>query len=327
LFKPGEDLHATRYYIQYPTADGPASRLEELRRNPRFFQERWWDDGKILAGGREYSALLTTGCYQRGEISCLSCHSMHNSDPNDQLKRFPSESAQCTQCHQEDQYTSDVTKHTFHGAESSGSQCLNCHMPHTTYALFKGIRSHQIGSPSLEGALAGGAPNACNVCHLDQTLGWTQEHLVEWYGAKPVELSEEELTVSASLTWLLRGHAAYRVIAAWHFGWAPAQEVSGGGWMAPQLARLLDDPYGVVRYVAARSLRTLPGYEAFEYDFLAAPSGLAERSQAAVQQWNNGRSHGGENRRVLIGAEGAVMEEAVADQLRRRDNRSVTIQE
>jgi predicted CXXCH cytochrome family protein len=327
LFKPGEDLHATRYYIQYPTPDGPAERLEDLRRNPRFFQERWWDDGKILAGGREYTALSITGCYQRGEISCLSCHTMHGSDPNDQLKRFPSENAQCTQCHREDQYTGNLAKHTFHRAESSGSDCLNCHMPHTTYALFKGIRSHQIVSPSLEGTLVGGAPNACNLCHLDQTLAWTQQHLVDWYGAKPVELTEEQRTVSAGLTWLLQGHAAYRAIAAWHFGWAPAQEASGKTWMAAHVARLLDDPYGVVRYVAARSLRTLPGFEDFEYDFLAAESVLAERSQAAIRQWKAGRGESSVHGRNLIDAEGEVMEAAVADLLRRRDHRSVTIKE
>ena len=27
-----------------------------------------------------------------------------------------------------------------------------------------------------------GRPNACNLCHLDRTLGWTEQHLVRWYG-------------------------------------------------------------------------------------------------------------------------------------------------
>ena len=42
------------------------------------------------------------------------------------------------------------------------------------------------------------------------------------------------------------------------------------------LAELLDDPYSAVRFVAHRSLRTLPGFGNYDYDFLAPP---AERRQ------------------------------------------------
>ena len=329
LFKPGDDLHKTRYYIQYPADNAPPERREDLRRNPEFFRERWWDDGTILAGGREYTAMSVSGCYLRGEISCLSCHSMHRSDPNDQLKRFVSDNAQCTQCHGESQYTDNVTAHTFHGANSSGSNCLNCHMPHTTYALFKAIRSHQIASPRLAGSLEGGAPNACNLCHLDQTLAWTQKHLGEWYGAKPVPLTDEQRSVSASLLGLLKGHAAQRVITAWHFGWDPAQAASGADWLAPFVARLLADPYGAVRYVAARSLRTLARFHDFEYDFLAAEPELRERSLEAGRLWQASRGDGPANgpSRILLDERGEVMDQRVAELMDRRDNRSVTIKE
>ena len=57
---------------------------------------------------------------------------------------------------------------------------MNCHMPYTAYALFKGIRSHQIDSPSAKMTLRGGRPNACNQCHLDKTLQWTAERLEAW---------------------------------------------------------------------------------------------------------------------------------------------------
>ncbi len=329
LYKPGEDLHKTRYYIQFPSMDGPPERQADLQRNPDFFRERWWDDGMILAGGREFTALSVTGCYLRGEISCLSCHSMHRSDPNDQLKHFASDNAQCTQCHDEARYTEDLPTHTFHRADSSGSNCLNCHMPYTTYALFKGIRSHQISSPQLASDAPGNAPNACNLCHLDQTLAWTQNHLNQWYAAKPVPLSEEQKNVAASLLWLLKGNAARRVIAAWHFGWKPAQEISGADWPAPFVATLLKDSYGVVRFVAARSLRTLPRFQDFEYDFLGAESALKARSLAATQAWRTHRGTGPANRssRILIDEDGEVMDPVMKLLLGQRDNRSVTIKE
>ena len=84
-YRPGEDLDKTRYYIQHPNNDASENRKVELEKNPEFFRERWWNDGSILAGGREYTAMSVSRCYTQGEISCLSCHSMHDSDPVDQL--------------------------------------------------------------------------------------------------------------------------------------------------------------------------------------------------------------------------------------------------
>jgi hypothetical protein len=43
---------------------------------------------------------------------------------------------------------------------------------------------------------------------------------------------------------------------------------------------MLDDPYPAVRIVAARSLRSLPGFEGLRYD----PTGPQEERTAAVQE-------------------------------------------
>ena len=77
LYRPGDDLHRTRYYIQHPNRDPEVRRRKDLMANPEFFRERWWPDGSILAGGREYTALSCSACYKQGEISCLSCHLRH----------------------------------------------------------------------------------------------------------------------------------------------------------------------------------------------------------------------------------------------------------
>jgi len=328
LFRPGDDLDKTRYYIQYPTKDSPPDRQEDIRRNPEFFRERWWDDGTVLAGGREYTALSVSSCYTRGEISCLSCHSMHESEPNDLLREGADSVRSCTKCHEEAKYNADISQHTFHTAGSSGSNCLNCHMPHITYALFGAIRSHQIASPNLVSTVRLGVPNACNLCHLDRTLAWTQENLVQRYGAQPLPLTDDQKRVSAALLWLLKGHAAQRVIAAWHLGWQPAQQVSGVGWLAPSLAQLLSDPYGVVRYVAEHALRTIPGFEGIDYDFLSAESELKQAIGAAIKIWKGQepeRRHG--TPEVLVGSDSQFMENRVRELLLQRDNRPVTIKE
>ncbi|MBN9691638.1 MAG: C cytochrome precursor [Verrucomicrobia bacterium] len=327
LFQPGEDLFRTRHYLLHPNLNGATNRQAELERNRGFFAERWWDDGTILAGGREYSGLLASACHTRGKMTCLSCHSMHDSDPADQLSRRGGTPAACTQCHSEPQYTTELNRHTFHAPNSSGSNCLNCHMPHTTYALFNAIRSHQITSPRVEPSRTHGTPNACNLCHLDRSLAWTAEHLERWYHQPAPTLTAEQADLSAAVLWLLKGDAAQRVITAWHFGWAPAQEVSGTQWLAPVLAQLLGDSYGPVRYVAARALRTLPGFKDFEFDFLAPKSVREQRKDAALAQWPALPPQTSANPAILLSAQGRFDTNRATELLRQQDTRSVTIQE
>lgn len=321
---PGGDLHRTRYYIQHPAGSGDHAKKADLEKNPDFFRERWWPDGTVLAGGREFTALSASACFTKGTLSCLSCHSMHESEPNDQLKRFATENAQCTQCHQEAKYTTELAKHTFHLEKSTGSNCLNCHMPHTTYALLKGIRSHQIAAPSPAVSAKHGTPNACNLCHLDKSLGWTQEHFAKWYGKQAVELSQENKTVSAAVLWLTKGDAAQRVITAWHLGWEPARAISGTGWMPFYLGLLLNDPYGVVRYVAAKSLRADPAHKV-EYDFMA-PAADRKRAIDAVFLEASRRTNAPKSA-VLVDDRGQWEVERVKAFLRQRDNRPVSIKE
>src|ERR1051325_4182157 len=106
----------------------------------------------IRVSGREYSGLVQTPCYQKGEMSCVSCHSMHKmTSTDDQLARNMDGNQACYQCHED--FSKKLAQHTRHSAESPGSLCYNCHMPHTTYGLLKGIRSHQISSPTVKSSL------------------------------------------------------------------------------------------------------------------------------------------------------------------------------
>ncbi|MGD9636431.1 MAG: cytochrome c3 family protein, partial [Pirellulales bacterium] len=335
-YLPGQDLLATRYYMFPPQKDpnfyanlSDRSRAyKEYVNNREFFRQRFWEDGQVLAGGREFTGLSLSACYRRGEISCISCHTLHAGDPNDQLIAPTAVDNACINCHSEAKYRSEIQTHTHHTAGSPGSSCINCHMPHTTYALFSAIRSHLIASPTVNSGAARGAPNACNLCHLDKTLTWTADQLAAWYGRDQPKLDDEQQTVPAGLLWMLKGNAAQRVIAAWHVGWQPAQEAAGTGWMAPVAAQLLADPYGVVRYVAAQSLRTLPGCEPFEYNFLASPSEQAEKVHEIVADWRGRHPP----TKPVVNADHAAIDEMLDDAtfqrlLSGRDNRPVTIQE
>lgn len=260
--------------------------------------EQFWADGMVRVSGREYTGLRASQCYHQGEISCVTCHQMHQAadDPrsaqqwaDDQLRSEALTNQACNNCHAK--IAADVPAHTHHAVDSSGSQCVNCHMPHTAFGLLKATRSHWIDSPRVTPMSQSidwnsSRPNACNLCHLDQSLGWSAKHLQAWYGQPPPELPEDERQISAAVLWLVRGDAGQRALLAWHCGWPAAQQASGTAWMAPYLAQLLDDPYAAVRFVAGQTVERLPGLADFDYDSLADEETLQARAAALLQQWS-----------------------------------------
>jgi hypothetical protein len=299
---------------------------------------QFWKDGMVRVSGREFNGLVDTPCYQRGTMTCLSCHSMHQEETdtrpvtewaNDQLRVAALENDACLQCHKEFSEQDALTAHTHHAADSSGSLCYNCHMPHTSYGLLKAIRSHQISSPDVHVDLSTGRMNACNLCHLDKTLSWTAEHLQSWYGLESPPLDEEQKTISAAVLNLLTGDAGQRALVAWHLGWPDAQEISGTDWIAPQLSVLLEDPYDAVRYIANRALLTLAGYTHWSFDFLAPQETRAEAREEVVAIWNRLRENSAEepDPAVLLDAEGRLEKELQQKLLLRRSNREVYLRE
>ena len=240
----------------------------------------FWRDGMVRVSGREYNGLVESPCYAHGDpakqMSCMDCHQLHQEKSDtrdravwadDQLNVGGRDGSACVGCHS----GFDNSEHTFHAAESSGSNCLNCHMPHTTYGLLKGIRSHTISSPSVQETVEVGRPNACNLCHLDKSLGWTADHLAQWYGIEKPLLSEDERGVPAALILMYSGDASLRALTAHAMGWEPAREVSGSDWLAKPLIDLLLDEYDAVRFIAERSLRKDARYQGIPYDFMDPP--------------------------------------------------------
>jgi hypothetical protein len=202
-------------------------------------------------------------------------------------------------------------------------------MPYTTYGLLKTIRSHQISSPSVQASIDTGRPNACNLCHLDRTLAWTADYLSQWYGTPKPELTEDQQTVAGSLLWLLSGDAGQRAIVAQAMGWTPAQQASGSGWLPPYLALVLDDGYDAVRYIASRSLRSVPAFRALEYDYVAPPRERAAMRVRAMQIWRGTRDDAAArgNAALLINADGSFNAASVDRLVRARSNRRVVYRE
>ena len=340
-FRAGADLHETRKIID-GTAAGRDQLTDLLAYNPHFLTERFWPDGMVRVSGREYHGLLMSPCYAHDgpaetRMTCFSCHKMHvdREDPrpleewrNDQLKHTAlSGQDACLPCHEE--IGQSVSAHTHHAADSSGSDCYNCHMPYTTYGLLKAIRSHTIDSPTVQSSLMTGRQNACNGCHLDKSLGWTARHLNEWHGTPIPEFqSEYQRDLAASVLWILTGDAGQRALTAWSMGWKAAQKVSKSDWMVPFVAPLLVDAYDAVRYVAYRTVRTLPGCEKIEYDFMGDVNQRAAAMEAARNAWaarSDGNGSTGDH--ILISPNGALQIEKWKMLLGNQNNRRVHLQE
>lgn len=321
-FRPGDNLSDGIYVVQPKTLSESPLMEQFVRDRPGSLDEWFWSDGTIRVVGREYNGLVASPCYGDENFTCMSCHSIHDSDPNDQLRAGMDADEACLQCH--DGFRQNTTVHTHHAPESDGSRCMNCHMPHTSYGLLKASRSHTVSSPSIASEISTGRPNACNLCHMDQTLQWTAGFLANWYGMGSPELDDLQRTVASGPLWLLAGDAGLRAITAWNTGQPETQAAAGTDWMGPVLAPLLEDPYDAVRYGVGRAVRKLPGMEDFDYDYLAGPTALADAAARASRRPVTGDARYATG---LYSADGQLDYGLIQRLLQRRDDRPVYIVE
>ena len=331
-FRPGKALKDTPFIevVQASPDHWQSEVFKKFAFSPRKLNSHFWPDGEVRVSGGDYTAMIESPCFQRGQLACISCHTMHEQDPgkhsqwrDDQLAAGMRGDQACIQCHGE--YEQLGSAHTHHAAGSSGSECMNCHMPYTTYGLLKTIRSHRISSPSVQTTIQTGRPNACNLCHLDQTLEWAADHLAQWYGHEKPELTKDETSTSAAVLHLVKGDAAQRVIQASAFSWQAARDVSGTEWMPPFLMIGMDDPYDAIRIISERSFRSIGKWREFTYDFLDPPTQRAEtisRELDAVKL----PSQAGKSA-LLFDDQGILDMQRLNDLLKRRNKRPVELME
>jgi predicted CXXCH cytochrome family protein len=257
-FAPGQELSQAQLLLSpevLAAADSP--RLEAAG------ESLFYRDGTIRVGGREYSGLVRSPCYERGhgkqQLSCTSCHSLHRSEPDQQLDPERLGNRACSQCHES--VARNLTAHTHHAPTSSGSLCYNCHMPHTSYALLGAIRSHRVDVPAFDQRTRD-KPNAFNLCHLEQSEAWAAEHARTWYGDEPSFTLDRAAELPsagapAGAVFALAGDAAMRAITAAALGRHESSD-DDAALRRQLLQELRRDDYAAVRSIAERSLATLP---------------------------------------------------------------------
>ena len=140
----------------------------------------YYADGQVRDEDYVYTSFLSSKMHQSG-VHCLDCHNPHSNEtilPGNAL---------CMRCHSGGYPKSpviDPAKHMFHPSDTPGGNCVDCHMPQTTYMQRHPRRDHgfTIPDPLLTKEL--GIPNACNRCHEDQTTDWAITKVDEWYGER-----------------------------------------------------------------------------------------------------------------------------------------------
>ncbi|MCA9108641.1 MAG: hypothetical protein KDA52_01735 [Planctomycetaceae bacterium] len=235
-----------------------------------------WACGRCHAGDRpqlaagmstwnstEYTDAMRGACYS--QLTCTKCHDPHETLGQGWSHTAIEDDAICLSCHQEFEPMTARTAHTRHLMNGEGSHCMNCHMPRLNEGLQEVVRTHMIFSPTNSAMIESNQPNACNQCHVDESLQWTLGYLKDWYGksySQPaIEKSSPKRDSPAALNWLSSNNKSVRLIAADCLTRAEA------AWALPELIDALDDPYLLNRQFAQIGLERMLGIDLSEVDY------------------------------------------------------------
>jgi predicted CXXCH cytochrome family protein len=249
-FRPGDLLesHVTPLDRETPVPDPTRAQSE--------FSDRFWSDGTPRLTAYEYLGLKQSPCFKGGKITCSSCHTMHGGDVAGQIEPSMRGDRACTQCHEA--ISRDVAAHTHHPPASSGSRCLDCHMPRVVYGVLTIHRSHRVESPDVRRDVEGGRPNACTGCHLDRDALWAADRMRDFWGERyqqpRTRPDRAPLHLPEALASLHAGDPVQRAVYFSQTGRADtAVAPRDRGFVLASTLVGLGDGYGAIRTIARRS--------------------------------------------------------------------------
>ena len=130
---------------------------------------RYHPDGQVKDEDFELASFLGSRMHDAG-ITCTTCHDPHRAElrkPVDTL---------CADCHDAQP---GFQRHGHH--PEGGADCVDCHMPVSTYMQRDPRRDHGFTLPDPALSLEEGVPNACNRCHEDRSARWSLAQLERWF--------------------------------------------------------------------------------------------------------------------------------------------------
>jgi predicted CXXCH cytochrome family protein len=164
--------HSRRSELQ-PT-DAAAGFLDNFALSP--LQEHlYFDDGQMRDEVYETGSFLQSRMHNN-QVACTNCHEPHSS------RLRISGNGLCLQCHEPRQFQTPA--HFFHEPDSTGAQCVNCHMPQRTYMGVDVRHDHSLRIPDPVASVRHGVPNACTQCHANRDDHWAAEFLAKRTGRR-----------------------------------------------------------------------------------------------------------------------------------------------
>jgi predicted CXXCH cytochrome family protein len=216
-------------------------------------QEFYHADGQIREENFEYASFVQSKMYHNN-VNCSNCHNPHSG-------RLVAEGNKlCTSCH-DPKYNSAT--HHFHPAESTGTQCINCHMPLKTYMGNDHRRDHSFRIPRPDQSVIYKTPNACTQCHQGKSDVWAKATVEQWYGTSRTYHFSDDLLPGSLLDENSEKHliklladtsqpAIARATAAQYLGEIP----SPNG--AQALLAASKDNQAIVRFYSLKALNYFP---------------------------------------------------------------------
>jgi tetratricopeptide (TPR) repeat protein len=197
---PDKVVHNTTLIETCARCHARASRLSDFYYHGQSFLQshipstindvNYYIDGQIKEEDYEYGSFLQSKMYAQG-VTCINCHDAHTMQVKQPVNTV------CFTCHAPEKF--DVQEHTHHAVASTGSQCVSCHMPVTTYMMIDARRDHSIRIPRPDLSVKLNTPNACNKCHTDKTVNWAAKYFIQWYGDKlPADKTYGQLMYAVS---------------------------------------------------------------------------------------------------------------------------------
>jgi hypothetical protein len=157
-------------------------------------------------------------------------------------------------------------------------------MPRQTLGVDTLVRTHRVGMPVEESMAAAGSVNACNLCHLDKSLGWTLKELDRGWGRKLTPAKDWKsfaiLDKPLGEHWLTGEARELRLVAGQSYVRSPL-----GKAKVPQLIRALDDDEPINRVFAQRAVEQVLGRKLGrqEYELTAPPATRAAQIEALLK--------------------------------------------
>ncbi len=241
--------HSRRGQVWEPYEYGQP--LHQSHRLALLEDELYYPDGQIKDEVYVYGSFIQSRMYGAGVV-CSDCHEPHS-------LALRAEGGQvCARCHLPDRYAAE--SHHHHPPDSTGADCIACHMPQRAYMVNDERADHSLRVPRPDLTLSLGSPNACNQCHKEQDAAWAQAAVERWYGSKApaphfgqaLHAARENDPDAAARLLALAGDPAQPAIARATAVERLAERADSG--QLPAIQRLLADPDPLVRAAAVAYL-------------------------------------------------------------------------